>query len=49
MGLFTKQKKKECQNLCVKMRKSVMDETLEYLRSIRKELEVNQQQKQQVA
>lgn len=41
-----KKKKIEYENICVKIRKSVMTETLEYLTEIRKKIE---QQKQQVA
>jgi len=42
----SKKHDQKCENVCVKIRKSVMDETLEYLREIRKQLE---NQKQQVA
>lgn len=46
MFSIKKKKKVECDNVCVKIRKSVMTETLEYLKDIRQKIE---QQKQQVA
>jgi hypothetical protein len=39
MGLFTKQQKPKEVPACVKIRKLVMNETLEYLKQLRKELE----------
>lgn len=46
MFSIKKKKKRDCENICIKIRKSVMTETLEYLTEIRKKIE---QQKQQVA
>lgn len=44
MGLFTKKPKTATENLCVKIRKSVMDETLDSLRKIREEMEAKKLQ-----
>lgn len=42
--MFKQKKKKECNNVCVRVRKSFMSETLEYLKKLREEMESKQSQ-----
>jgi len=44
--MLTKKKKKCTENVCVKIRKSFMEETLDYLKKIREEMEQKEPQKQ---